>query len=370
MSIVPHFGGRNDGGPVASDAGLSSAEAPASAVAPPSTNRGAQHTKASVDWWAGTFPVGMGLNDVLRHFEGRDPHGNKLEWEATERGAMGYRQGLVRGNIKVFYDGNADMGPHVVMSGQGCRQFEDEQGFMDEWDWRNWGAQVLKAGAEVTRFDTAFDDFGSKRDAVLTMDRVRQAVQEQRVVSRFKRAKLAGDVSLDGNGDSLSDVVYFGSIMSEMSVCIYDKAKEQVSQGNAVFGMAHWVRCELRAKKDRANLLFREFVGSGLEAVAAVLYSYLDFKEASSSDSNRWRWETCDWWAQFVGACSKLRLTINRVARTVEQVRHWLTHQVAPSLAMLLRVAGPGAIRMLLEDGKERLRPKHRAMLALAGVKL
>jgi phage replication initiation protein len=152
--------------------------------------------------------------------------------------------------------------------------------------------------------------------------------------------------------------------MSEMSVCIYDKAKEQLLPAHV-----HWVRSELRAKKDRAHELVRLFIKEGVGAVAGVLWGYLDFKNIGT-DSNRSRWESCSWWADFLGVCGKLRLSIQAVVRTLQRVKDWLLRQVAPSLALVVE-AEAGALDSvvaLLSSGKERWKASHRSLLVAEGV--
>lgn len=366
-------GGDGWQGPRASVAGLSSTDGAApvacqpllarGASAPPSSNTGVLHTERSnevlIDWLSMTFPPVMALEEVLPHLEGVDAS----EWAPMDRGAMGYKQGLSRGHVKVFHDGREDMGVHVALSGQGCRQFEADKLFFTEEHWRGWLASMLALGVTFTRFDTALDDMDSQFPA-LTMERVRGAISNQEVVSLFRKpAQITQSVDLKTGANS-GDVVHFGSIMSEISVCIYDKAKEQLLPD-----ACHWVRCEMRAKKDRAQALVAAFVEEGTAAVVSVLYGYLDFKE-QGEDSNRWRWRTASWWAVFLEGCSKARLTVRGVKRTLDRVKGWLLKQVAPSLALVV-LAGGGAIDDLLslvKEGRNRLTASHKAMLAAEGM--
>ena len=380
MSIVPQVSGRcEQQGRGASGAGSPGAEGRVPAVVrslgavgklqPPSSNTGARNTGASsqgveisVDYLSWTYPAMVPLERVLSDLE---PVDGDCEWVPTERGAHGYRQGLARGDVRVFHDGNADMGVYVCLKGQGCRQFEAEQHFRDEADWRKFLGVQLAQGAKFTRFDPALDDRDDLFPA-LTMERVRTAISNGEVVSRFKEADPSGRVVLGGEriGERTGDVVHFGSIMSEVSVCIYDKAKEQLLSDSI-----HWVRCELRAKKDRAQALVAAFVEEGAAAVVSVLYGYLDFKE-KGEDSNRSRWRTAYWWEAFLEGCNKARLVVTGVKRTVERMYKWLSDQVAPSLAVLV-AAGGGAIDDLLrlvDDGRSRLRRSHRSMLAAYGM--
>ena len=378
--------------------GLSSPEAAATAPAlrvfkrvdtdpvPPSSNTGAQNTEtketsslpvepcftASVDWLSFTWPITVTLQDALARLDGLEP----FDWTPTERGGNGYKQGLVSGHLKVFHDGNPDMGVFVQMTGKACQQFANCQYWTSEEGWRGFIGDILSAGCNVTRLDLAYDDVGER---VLYMKEVRAAIDEGRVVSKWKEADPSGKRSLCEKAEIKGDMVHFGSILSEVSGVIYDKAKERLMPG------AHWVRCELRTKRDKAMAMASAFVTEGFKAGVAVLRSYLDFKDRSETDSNRSRWATCDWWEKFCSGVEKGTLKVENVARTVDKVRAWLVKQVAPSLALLFEADGgsteqlsvvldvlskdglsdsdPGGLLSLLADGRKRLRQVHENML-------
>ena len=62
-------------------------------------------------------------------------------------GFSGYRKSLKLGNISIYFDGREDMGCHVEMSGQGCRQYE---GYFTENPWQELFQSVLTANAKFT----------------------------------------------------------------------------------------------------------------------------------------------------------------------------------------------------------------------------
>jgi phage replication initiation protein len=341
-------------GSVAFDAGMSSAEAPAphvfrrvdveGRVAPPSTNRGVQNTSASesalIDWFACTFPPGFSLEGVLTFF------GARQEWSDADQGGGGYLYCKMRGDVKVFYGGREDMGVHVVATGKGCRQLEAE-GLVEE-GWQGVVGWLLELRANITRIDFAADD----RNGLLSLDKVQGAIDAGQVVSRFKQSRTM-EAKLLKDGTSKGRTIYFGSSMSEMAVRMYDKAKEQLL-GEDV----HWIRVEVQARKGRAQALAGAFVQGGFVAVVGVLRGYLDFRE-SSSDSNRSRWRSCDWWLSFLGWASKLKLGIAPLIRTLEKSYSWIQKQVAPTLAMLALAVPdwPKTFGFLLSNGVARLRP-------------
>jgi phage replication initiation protein len=343
---------------------------------PPFSNTGVQNTQthtdpepleicftASVDYLAFTCPVGVPVDNALSLLDGPFP----LDWIPTERGANGYKKGFAAGDIRVFYDGNDDMGVFVSMKGRGCDQYANNQGWVTEEPWREFVSDILAINCSMTRFDLAYDDVGER---VLYMEKVRTSIDEGRVVSKWKDCDPSGKRSLCEKAERKGDVVHFGSILSEVSGCIYDKAKEQIQKGRLLAG-AHWIRCELRTKGDRANAMASAFVAEGFPAGVAVLRDYLDFKERSETDSNRSRWATCDWWEKFCSGVEKANLKVEKVLPTVDKVRSWLVKYVAPSLALVVdaddnssdKMGGLALLASLVADGRKRFRQVHQNML-------
>ncbi len=352
-----------------------------SLAAPPATNRGVQNTSVCLDWLSGTFPVEVTLDQALQFlgkaFTFKGVHYDAA-WAPMERGAMGYKAGVVSGDMKVFHDGVhgverdgqkvlEPMGVHFVLSGKGVKQFLACSNIEGETELRSWLAEAIGEGVVFTRCDWACDD-RSQDKPLLDLAVIRQAVADGSVVSRFKSmreqrewelGKRRGAAAMKEEPGLLADVLYFGSIMSEMSVCFYDKAKEQLLPG-----AERWVRCELRAKKDRAQALVLAFVQEGFSAVVGVLRGYLDFRQAGS-DSNVSRWSTVSWWSAFLGACERVRLVVSKPERTVARVREWMLKQVAPMFAVLWESGHQaGFVHSMVEEGKSRWGAGHRNLVA------
>jgi DNA relaxase NicK len=329
-----------------------------------------QNTSVCLDWLSGTFPVEATLDQALQFlgkaFTFKGVHFDAA-WTPMERGAMGYKGGVVNGDIKVFHDGGDNMGVHFQLSGKAVKQFLACSNINDETELRSWLAEAIGEGVVFTRCDWACDD-RSQDKPLLDLAVIRQAVADGSVVSRFKSmreqrewelGKRRGAAAMKEEPGLLADVLYFGSIMSEMSVCFYDKAKEQLLPGGE-----RWVRCELRAKKDRSQALVLAFVQEGFSAVVGVLRGYLDFRQAGS-DSNVSRWSTVSWWSAFLGACERVRLAVSKPERTVARVREWMLKQVAPMFAVLWESGHQaGFVHSMVEEGKSRWGAGHRNLVA------
>ncbi len=359
----------------------------AAAAEPPCGNTGVQNTGVELDWLSGTFPVSTLVDDALAFLGAAFQHNGQFfgpAWTPLERGANGYRSGVANGHIKVFFDGSENMGVHFDMSGKGVKQFlscSNIQGAAALQDWLE--CAVNAHGVVFTRCDWACDD-RSQDEPLLDLDVIRQAVDDCTVVSRFKsveerRKRQLGKRKRPGprpkKDDSLlADVLYFGSMMSEMSVCFYDKAKEQIvkakqrrdKEAERSLDGVRWVRCELRAKKKRAHALVLSIIDLGVKAVLGVLRDYLDFRQAEVSDTNVTRWVTVGWWDTFLKECSRLPMPVVKPECTIQRVREWLLNQVAPMFYVMCEVTNARAfVKHLLDEGKARQHARHDFLIAL-----
>ena len=323
-------------------------------AAPPTSNTGvltaqggaSELVSALIDW-VGMTLKGVAVETVLGHLGGAEI------FVPMERGAFGYTSGFRCGNVTVLH-GDARMGVHVSISGQGCRELE-ARGLV-----ANWGAFLgawRAAGAKFTRLDVAADD----RAGLLTIGRIRQAIDEGNVVSRWRSCRFLESRSLV-SGEVDGETLYFGSRSSEKFARFYNKG-QQIGEGES------FVRMELQVKNDQAEALASLIVAGGNlgDVLAGVVRAMVDFK-VPGAHSQRERWASADWWTAFLGQVEKLRLTVAPVVRTAQEVYGWVRRQVAPSLALLVDVSGDWTVLAdLIEEGRRRWRPTHRAILAGAG---
>lgn len=324
---------------------------------PPYSNTGAENTfgglKALIDWCSFTLLC----NDIRRVQEVLQIPSS--DWVQVPRGGKGYKCQLCCGAISIFYDGAPDMGIHVNMSGQGCRQYEGRFGDV----WSDLFKRVFEAKGHFSRLDGAIDDF----HGFFSVEQIEEKVLRRGVRSRFKKARgmteydLTNDV---GRGDGKT--VYFGSPSSDIQIRIYDKAAQQ--------GVAQvWVRTEVQCRDERSDALAVQIM-SDLnlgKLLAGVLGNYITFIE-SSEDSNKARWPVSSWWSDFLGDVEKVKLTILKAVKTIDEKMEWVNRQVSTTLALIgLHLKGKGTdiydfVSEMLIEGEKRLKPHHEALL-LAG---
>jgi hypothetical protein len=219
---------------------------------------------------------------------------------------------------------------------------------------------VLEHG-HVTRADFALDD----RAGLLTYERVVGSVKCGAVVSRFSKRPRIEDSGLGTWTQYLGAPRGKGACL----IRIYNKQAEQAEKGRTVPGP--WVRCEFQANGKFGDALARAYFAHGSTAVIGQIARRVRFTE-SGTGSDKWRAVPAFWWVQFLGSIEPgpslmvgvlPECTISRLAAYVER-------QAGPAMATLLRADGGDLARLLaiMDRSAARLRPKHFAALAMAGV--
>ena len=291
------------------------------------------------------------------------------DWLDLERGFYGYACGVRCGGVFIFWGGHReDMGVHVQVTGSGCRELEG-RGLAD---WRGWYRDRFNAGVKFTRVDHAFDD----REGRLCIDRMEADFKAGRMVSRFNSVKP--EQEYDGAGNLVARGLNLGKRENDTSICIYDKALEQRRKlrGTGLVDVAeyerkakelegHWVRLEMRSRKERADLLVGSIIQQGFTAVASVLRGYLEFKAENPSNQQKARQVAAPWWLEFIGWAEKTRLSIAPVVKSLQQSLAWLDQQAGAVLGMVVDVV-PEPLIWLLEvaaRGSKRHGIKHKAMM-------
>lgn len=320
-----------------------------SIATPPASNTGAlTPVSVSIDWIAFSFTDNITLQ-AAKEIVGLPIDG----WVEMPHGGMGYNRLCRQGYVSIYSDGRPGMGVHVELSGQGCREIE-AAGVVT--DWQEWMGYLRLFGASFTRLDVAWDD----RSGWLSWRDIEMFWRAELFTSRSRKTKIEESHDKVDKARHGGKCLYFGSPKSLVLVRIYDKAKEQGVPG-------HWMRVELQARSQRADVLASLIENKGIGIAAAVLHNYLDFKDAPSPRLERS--QTVEWWSAFLGGASKARLAIARVVKTLDAVRNWLTRQVAPSLALVTMAEG-GSIDWLTSvicAGAGRLTSRQLSLVPVVG---
>lgn len=189
------------------------------------------------------------------------------------------------GNISIYCDGLSDnMGVCVVMSGQGCRDFET----FGTGDWFSIFNYYLhnRPQVNISRLDVAYDDF----DKLLDLDKIIYDTFAGNYVSRNKHWNV--------QKGSRGATVEHGDRGGSMYIRIYDKKAERKRED-----LEYWARCELQMRDCLPGSFVESFINCSVpieKLYFEVLNNYLRYVEPSDTDSNKRRWETASHWQNFI----------------------------------------------------------------------
>lgn len=303
--------------------------------APPATNRGVHWTVGGIDWIQATLRESEPAN-LCREIN------PTYEW-AHLRGLNGYSDSFLVPGVRVLFTPQRE-DVHIICSGAwltagGTKLQRAILGFLNA------------KGASFTRIDLQLTD----ERPVATPRHVWQALERGEGVTRVKVWDW-----MERGGIQSGSSVYIGSKSSLQRLLVYDKSAESAE---AVPG----VRWELRGRDEAAETLALQLTASEEwgEVWAGRVLSFVDFREVGEA-TNSARRRRVAWFEELVAGAAKMRAYPERPMRTLEDVRHWLRRQVAPSLATVVLAAGGDTAPLLdlVTDGSHRLRALHRAMAA------
>ncbi|KKM81033.1 hypothetical protein LCGC14_1333890 [marine sediment metagenome] len=293
----------------------------------PSSNTGIVNTNITMDYLS--FTVENTKENVGRIMGAFDI--DKLE--ELSYGGYGYASSaMILDGGKVFWHSERpEMGMHIRLNSKSLALINmTPLGLLN---------RVIEWGGKFRRMDIAFDD----RDGRLDLDKMHEKLSNGEVVTRWRRvARITGKEV--GGAEKSGDTVAVGVRASNSYLRMYDKKLERAAKNVDVTDIEHWIRVELELKADKANefgrilakrahVQLKETVG---ELCANLLWGLLDFKDVNNADDNKTRWDTSDFWAEFLRASSKLKLSTPKEEGTLDDSKDWVWKVVAPTLAMII----------------------------------
>ncbi|MEM4935341.1 MAG: replication initiation factor domain-containing protein, partial [Thermoplasmata archaeon] len=94
------------------------------------------------------------------------------------KGNYGYKLQKYSEGIRVYYDGNEDMGIHLQISGDGMRRLENRKNFT----WDSFLRNAFFFDAKITRLDVAIDD----KEGYINMETLNDKINKGECISKFK----------------------------------------------------------------------------------------------------------------------------------------------------------------------------------------
>lgn len=236
----------------------------------------------------------------------------------------------------------------VEMSGQGCRAFET----YGHGDFDKLFNLVLDnpGNVRLTRLDVAHDDMSG----VLDINTICDYTRLKNFVSRSRTYE-----SIYG---SKGNSVTFGSKCSNVLIRIYDKARER---GFTVDEVPHWVRCEIMLKDENAmGFISLVQTRSINELYCGTLKNYLSFREPSETDTNKRRWEECEWWTRFINDTAAVSLLDKPgVDYNLSKCEKYVLTQPVGSIKTLIKIHGIVQFLAMLESVPPPKNPKYQRLI-------
>lgn len=249
-----------------------------------------------------------------------------------EKGLNGYDTTYSYRNIKIMtHHKRKEMGINVLMSGAGCRDYEELN-----LGWYNLFILLNGMTVSYNRIDIAIDDY---TDKYFTLKKLKYYNSHGLIVSKFYHTFLMSKKNIT-KCISAGDTLQFGSKASEIQITFYDKLLERESQNFIVNNnIKFWTRCEVRFRHSKArdviNLLLEN--NNDLNVIVkGILNDYIRFLVKDNKDSNKSRWATQNWWLDYLENIDKLKLTTKNPERTISRKKAWLDKSVSKTYLQVL----------------------------------
>ncbi len=288
-----------------------------------------------VDWLAFTVK-GQGVDDVKGLLSGYLAG----DFVDLEHGGKRYqRMAVGTGGAKVYWSPGRD-DVHVEMPGRAVGSLSEAQ----------LRGLLLVAGTlgKATRVDLCADDFAHVVQPRHVYDAAASAV------THTDRDKWEMWESREGGA-----TCYIGSRSSRQFLRVYNKAAQSGGRTDSI-------RWELEFKKDAAEFVSRRLVREDWGAIFCEhLVQVVDFRDRVPGKRGD-RTRRVGWFEAIVGDAAKARMRLPQPVQTLEGTKAWMKQQMGPTLSIIVEADGGDLdyVMELLQDGRKRQKPRHRALLA------
>lgn len=339
----------------------------AKSLTPPDYNKQSERELDVIIDWLEFTVHNYTLEDTIIHLlELKDDSFTKIPG-----GKNGYKNQKLwnEGNIFILYNDDPErdrMGVHVIISGTGCRFYEQKKNL------REMVANVMAIDHhyKFTRIDIAIDD---RSGELINFKRIAKAEDEETISSLWYKTTYLREKRI-ADGIVLGRTLYFGSKKSKIFMRVYDKHLEQKKRlqhnkredATPLKEYVEWTRMEIVFREQRAQLLSRYLLETddiGL-LLKGTLKNYIRFlqKPKISEDKRKRRWNTAPWYNKLLGDIGKLKLTTKPAEKSIEDMKEWVNKQISPTIAAIM-AANEGDTDWLYQmiiNGSTRLKTKHK----------
>ena len=278
------------------------------------------------------------------------------DWVYQEVGMHGYRRSyLGPSGARLLFAPANDTHFHVLLPGQACSKISEVR-------MRALMLFALTHDATATRCDIKGDDYTKVRmpfEVGSVLNKGGNHVTHAKIVRVWSGFDLGKD-GAEPNGFT----VYVGSSTSRRQLRIYDKGLESDGEIDAV-------RWELQERKEAAQSAMQQLAHQPWGKVFAErLVSFVDFRDRGKAQTQHRFGDCISSFARLIGLAEKAVVYAPQPDRTIQQVTDWVYFAMAPTLAILMKAweGDLSPLYKILDDGKDRLRPKHHRIIAAARI--
>ena len=278
---------------------------------------------------------------------------NMTDFIELNGGKLGYQRQLFKEGISVLFEGGnkkegEEMGVHVIITGKGCRIYEDFRPLLDLIE------DLSMADSKITRIDLAMDD---KEGTTILLERIIKDVYAGNIVSRWRTGVELTKLDLQ-EAKKIGSTLNLGSRTSDVFLRIYNKSMQLKIPGN-------WIRMELEIKGKRAvelQKLLREHNAGML--YGQIINNYIRIVKPGK-DKNKSRWKNRKYWDKIITETERIQLSVIKETRTLEDMKHWITKQASATIATIILAEG-GCVDFLydtIKEGQKKLKDKHNQII-------
>jgi len=306
--------------------------------------------KIGIDWLSFTVHCGYTVEEIIT-FLGFDLR----NFREMPNGSHGYKRMKKYENISILYDGSENMGIHVNVTGNSIALLLEtynntlliDTGFGDKarevYTWEEttlsrFCLEVLKIG-HFTRIDIAIDDLGMK---YYSLDEIVDKLAKGCIISKWRTFQNNKECTISDN-QKVGQTLYFGSKQSDILMRVYDKKLERnksLLPNDDKYIHDDWIRWELQLRSERADEVARLISNNTLlsEVAIGVLSNY--FRVVKLDDSNKSRCSSEFKWERFIYNVCKLRITVKKEPKTLDEEIEQFEKQQGRKVAKMLFAHG------------------------------
>lgn len=269
-------------------------------------------------------------------------------------GKLGYQRQLFTEGISVLFQGGnqkegENMGTHVIISGKGCRIYENIRPLLDLIE------DVSMSNSKITRLDLAMDD---KEGTVILLEKIIKDVYAGNIVSRWRTGVELTKLDLQ-KSKKIGSTINLGSRTSDVFLRIYNKSMQQKIEGN-------WIRMELEVKGDKVielQKLLREHNAGML--FGQIMNNYIRIVQPDKKNKNKSRWKNKKYWDKIITETERIQLSVIKKERTLDDMKGWMEKQVSATVATIVLAEGGSVDYLydLIKDGEKKLKDKHKQII-------